>query len=265
LVNDLLNEEKKFLKENKEYIQANLKIKQKFENVSENWKEINFEKIKRNYYYPIQILEPPNSELPYPFEDNIYAINLVLIGSSTVGKTCFISSFMSSMFINTLSSVGYTSFSTWAKFENEIVSIRFWDTTGQERFKSLPQNLYNKADGMLVLFDVTQRDTYNSASNWIEDIRRHRGTGDNLNKKVKNEVLYLIGNKIDLVEKRDVSREEGKELAKKYDLNYFETSCKDGINLYAMIYRLIYDCLPYRKPGMKIKKEKKKKQSSCKK
>ena len=111
---------------------------------------------------------------------------------------------------------------------------------------------------MLVLFDVTNKDTYNSVSNWIEDIRSHRGTGENLNKKVKNEVLYLIGNKIDLTNDRVVLREEGKKLADEYDLNYFETSCKDGINLYEIVSRLIYDCLPYRRPGMKIQKKEKK-------
>ena len=92
-----------------------------------------------------------------------------------------------------------------------------------------------------MLFDVTDRKSFDDISGWIKDIRKARGNAneDNIQKKSDDEVLVLIGNKIDLIQKREVTKEEAKELAQQFNVKYYETSCKQGINLYEILCDII--------------------------
>ena len=118
-------------------------------------------------------------------------------------------------------------------------------------------------------FDVTNKSTYDDVTGWIKDIREARGTS-NINgvndKKSSNEILFLIGNKIDEVKKRVVSKEEAKQLADSFGVSYFEVSCKDGVNVYEVLCKLIFEAFSFAKGSNqnfklngKTKKSKKKK------
>jgi GTPase SAR1 family protein len=137
------------------------------------------------------------------------------------------------------------------------------------KIRSIPKRYYSKGDGFLLLYDVTNKSTYDDVTGWIKDIREARGTS-NINgvndKKSSNEILFLIGNKIDEVKKRVVSKEEAKQLADSFGVSYFEVSCKDGVNVYEVLCKLIFEAFSFAKGSNqnfklngKTKKSKKKK------
>ena len=124
-----------------------------------------------------------------------------------------------------------------------LVKIELWDTAGQERFRNIPKKYYIKGDGILLLFDVTDRKSFTDISGWIKDIRQTRGNVDekDIEKKPVDEVLLLIGNKIDKVDKRVVTKEEAINLAKQYNVKYYEISCKDNFNVYEVFSDAIFE------------------------
>ena len=170
-------------------------------------------------------------------------LNLLLLGSQTVGKTSFAQKLFNNQFKeDTISTLGIDIESTVAELHDCLIKIELWDTVGQERLRSLPQKYYSKGDGFFLLFDVTDRKSFDDIIGWIKDIRKARGGGDeqNLEKRSSDEVLILVGNKIDKIGQRQVAKEEAIELANKFDVKYYETSCKQGINLYEILCDIIF-------------------------
>ena len=108
------------------------------------------------------------------------------------------------------------------QINNETITVKVWDTAGQERFKTIAHNFYRKSQGILLLFDVANKQTLSNINSWIMSIT------ENANPDTK---VYLIGNKIDLVNERQVPTDLGKKIAEKYNLKYFETSAKNNINV----------------------------------
>ena len=133
------------------------------------------------------------------------SLNLLLLGSSSVGKTSFAQRLFNNQFKEqTLSTLGIDIESTVVELYGALVKIELWDTVGQERLRSLPQKYYSKGDGFFLLFDVNEKKSFEEITGWIKDIRRARGNTEeeNLEKKSDDEVLVLIGNKIDKIGKR---------------------------------------------------------------
>lgn len=173
-------------------------------------------------------------------------LNLFLLGSTAVGKTSFIKKFLKfNFFENSLSTLGIDVEKTLAKVGENFVKIELWDTAGQERLRSIPKRYYSKGDGFLLLYDVCNKGSYEDVSGWIKDIREARGTtgvnGVNDKKNSSNEVLFLIGNKIDNIAKREVKKEDAKKMAEEFGVSYFEISCKDGVNVYEILSKLIFE------------------------
>ena len=168
------------------------------------------------------------------------------MGSSGVGKTSFIKKFIKfNFFENSLSTLGIDVEKTLAKVGENFVKIELWDTAGQERLRSIPKRYYSKGDGFLLLYDVCNESSYEDVAGWIKDIREARGTtginGINDKNNSSNEVLFLIGNKIDDTKKRKVKKEDAKKMAENYGVSYFEISCKDGVNVYEILSNLIFE------------------------
>ena len=101
-------------------------------------------------------------------------------------------------------------------------SIHFYDTAGQERYRSVALNIIKTCHGIILMYDITDQSSFDAIPEWIKDIR------DN---QKPDYPIILLGNKCDLEGKRIISKEAGEELAKKYKLSFFETSNKDGTNL----------------------------------
>ena len=158
-------------------------------------------------------------------------INLIALGDGQVGKTSLIFRYIDNVYSsNYLSTIGID-----YKFKNEklsngeIVNVKLSDTAGQERFRSIAKNFLMKADGIILVYDITNRLSFNNLENWFNDI----------NEKASEKPIILIGNKLDL--ERKVDTEEGIQLAKKFDkeIKFFETSCKTGENVEEAIKYLV--------------------------
>ena len=151
-------------------------------------------------------------------------IKILTLGSTTVGKTTFIWKFTENEFLeNTLLTVGIDIKNKAITMENgKKIRADFFDTAGQERHKSISFNLVKKADGIILMYDISLRKTYDDIAYWMQGIMEN---------KEKNFPILLIGNKCDLEEERQVTYEEGKELAKKYNIDFMEISNKKDINV----------------------------------
>ena len=192
----------------------------------------------------VKIREPMaiNSESNI-FKNSDNNLNFLLLGTQAVGKTSFAKRLFSNKFDeNSLSTLGMDVIRTIAELYGSIVKIEIWDTAGQERLRSIPKKYYSKGDGFFLLFDVTQRNTFEDITGWIKDIRATRSGNSETNyeKKPDDEVLVLIGNKIDKPN-RVVSKEEANNLANKYNVNYYEMSCKHGINIYEIFCKVVFE------------------------
>ena len=170
------------------------------------------------------------------------SLNLLLLGSQSVGKTSFASKLFQNLFKEeTITTLGVDIESTVTSLYGSLVKIELWDTVGQERLRSIPKKHFSKGDGFFLLFDVTDRKSFEDVEGWIKDIRTERGNGnEDVEKKTTDEVLVLVGNKIDKIGQRKVTKEEATQLAYKYDIKYYETSCRQGINLYEILCDIIF-------------------------
>jgi Ras-related protein Rab-1A len=106
--------------------------------------------------------------------------------------------------------------------ENKKVKLQIWDTAGQERFRTITTSYYKGAQAIIIVYDVTDKDSFDHLKNWMNDIDKFAKEGV---------MKVLVGNKSDLEQKRAVSVEQGKEFAKKYNIEFIETSAKDAFNI----------------------------------
>ena len=102
--------------------------------------------------------------------------------------------------------------------------LKLWDSAGQEMYHNLTKNYFHKCEGILIIFDICDKRTFDHLNYWLQEIEENIGP-NNLTKTV------IVGNKSDLEEKRQVTREEGKQFALKHSLKYFEISAKDNIGI----------------------------------
>ena len=150
---------------------------------------------------------------------------LLIIGDSTVGKTSILSRFANGTFnSNYLATVGLDNFTKDETIDNKTVRIKIWDTAGQERYKSLTKGFFRNAQGIMIVYDVTNEETFESLKIWIQSIK------NNIGSEIENIPSIIIGNKLDS-EEREVKFEEAELFAKGYNYPYFETSAKTGENI----------------------------------
>ena len=151
----------------------------------------------------------------------IYKVTLV--GDSGVGKTCLLSMYVKGMCEQSIPTIAIEFCTKEIElYDGTKIKVQLWDTAGQERFKSLAMTYYRKAYGILLLFDVTKRSSFLACKNYLEEVRI------NSDKKC---VVYLVGNKIDLINNREISTEEAENFAKKENIKYIETSALKNMNV----------------------------------
>ena len=141
---------------------------------------------------------------------------VILVGDSGVGKTCLLSMYVKGVCEQTIPTIAVEFCTKEIElYDGNKIKVQLWDTAGQERFKSLAMTYYRKAFGILLLFDVTKKSSFNACKNYLEEVR------NNSDKKC---VIYLVGNKIDLENERQISKEEAENFAKNENIKYIETS-----------------------------------------
>ena len=154
-------------------------------------------------------------------EDSAIKCKVVLIGKSGVGKTSIISRYTTNVFKESLMTTPGANFTTkQVEFPQYKKTIKFeiWDTAGQERYRSLAKVFYNNASACILVYDITNKDTFDDLINyWVPEIKENTP---------KDIILALAGNKSDKYDKTEVSEEEGKSLAKEIKSIYMRTSAK---------------------------------------
>ena len=133
--------------------------------------------------------------------------------------------------------------------------VKIYDTSGQEKYNSMVSNYYKKADGIILVFDLTNRESFDSINKWIKDIN------DNVDsKKIKR---VLVGNKIDLSDLRVITKEEAEEMAKSYEVKVYETSAKTNEGIGELMEGIVSEVVNEgNQKGKNIKLEKKNEEKS---
>lgn len=172
------------------------------------------------------------------------SLRVVLLGDSSVGKTAFLNRYFKNTFNeNFLSTIGIDDETTFIKVNNDLYKLTVWDTAGQERFRALPKKYYQNADGILLLFDVTNQESFANIKSWMKDINENtnksQGTSNGLDPSL---TIYLLGNKVDMLEKRVVSKQKAETEANALGMKYFEISCKLNLNIPEVMNNMILDC-----------------------
>ena len=158
-------------------------------------------------------------------DDDSYEImvKVVLVGDSGVGKTNIMSKYLKNQFReDSKATVGVEFGSKQFTVENHQIKAQIWDTAGQERYKAITSAYYKGAKGAFVVYDITRKNTFETVNKWVSDISAAA------DKKI---TLILIGNKNDLEDQRQVTKEMGEEKAKELGLAFMETSACSGENL----------------------------------
>ena len=162
-------------------------------------------------------------------------IKVILLGDSQVGKTSFLNQFFSKGFSQNLTStIGINEYSKMIIYKDNFYKIQIWDTAGQERFESIPRQYYEKMEGVFLFYDITNENSFDNIVKWLKDIY---GTGN------ENLIIYILGNKVDLINERKVSYEMGKNFAQLKNTKFMEISCKLDLNISDVVYCMIYDIL----------------------
>ena len=187
-------------------------------------------------------------------------INIIFLGNSAVGKTCLFLRLNKNYFKESfLSTIGVDRITKTFKYKNEIYKINIVDTAGQDRYRTLPAKYYINADGVFLLFDLTDKQSFNDLSLWMKELNKHIG---NPGENKKGPVVYLLGNKLDKLD-RVITTDEAEEKANFYDIKYFEISCKLNINIQEVYSRMVVECsknvtIKSSQSSFQVKTEKKK-------
>ncbi|XDB47019.1 PREDICTED: ras-related protein Rab-6B [Capra hircus] len=179
------------------------------------------------------------------FGNPLRKFKLVFLGEQSVGKTSLITRFMYDSFDNTYqATIGIDFLSKTMYLEDRTVRLQLWDTAGQERFRSLIPSYIRDSTVAVVVYDITNLNSFQQTSKWIDDVRTERGS---------DVIIMLVGNKTDLADKRQITIEEGEQRAKELSVMFIETSAKTGYNV-KQLFRRVASALP----GMENVQEKSK-------
>jgi len=151
---------------------------------------------------------------------------LFLIGDSGVGKTNIMGRWAKDNYSSeTQSTITIECKSRAYKVDGKVINVQIWDTAGQERFRSLASQYYRKADGVVVVYDMTRISSFDSIKGWLDQVEQFTGSPE------ENLIQYLlIGNKKDLVEERVIRQDEALSFAKTKNMAFMETSAVEGTN-----------------------------------
>mmetsp|Transcript_6035 Transcript_6035/g.8369 ORF Transcript_6035/g.8369 Transcript_6035/m.8369 type:complete len:209 (-) Transcript_6035:134-760(-) len=152
-----------------------------------------------------------------------FHLKVIILGDSGVGKSCLLKSFMGREFSEGyVSTIGVDFEMKQLVVQGRKVNLQIWDTAGQERFRTITTSYYRSCDAILVVFDITEPETFTNVEAWLEDVRSYA-------KKDVN--ILLLGNKVDLYADRKVSYENAKQFADSCRMGYIETSAKTDFNV----------------------------------
>jgi small GTP-binding protein len=176
-----------------------------------------------------------------------YLLKLLLIGDSGVGKSCILLRWHYDTFeSNYISTIGVDFQIKTVEIDGVRVKLQIWDTAGQDRFRSITTSYYRGAHGIVMVYDVTDEESFLNISHWVCNMERY----------ADNDVCaILMGNKCDLEEKRAVSKDRGMFAALENNMKFFETSAKSDININETFYCIAREIIAKKKKNMSEDKD----------
>lgn len=160
-----------------------------------------------------------------------YLFKILLVGNSGVGKSSLLLRFSEDMFSeNYISTIGVDFKIRKIEQAGKQIKLQIWDTAGQERFRTITKSYYRGANGIIVVYDVSDRESFESISHWLSEVDKN---------STEDVCRLIIGNKCDLPDdKRAVSSEEGQNLAQQHGVPFMETSAKENKNVEDMFCKM---------------------------
>lgn len=171
-------------------------------------------------------------------QDGMYdhLFKILIIGDSGVGKSCLMLRFTDDTFNEKqLATIGVDFKVKYMKEQGKKLKLAVWDTAGQERFRTLTSSYYRGAQGVILVYDVTQRETFDNLRHWLDEVRTHSTN--------ENAIKMLVANKVDLVNDQMVSRAEGEEFAVQNSMMFIETSAKTKIGVRQAFEEVVFKIL----------------------
>ena len=169
------------------------------------------------------------------FGNPLCKFKLIFLGEKSVGKTSLITRFMYDSFDDTYqATIGIDFLSKTMYLEDRTVRLQLWDTAGQERFQSLIPSYIRDSTVAVVVYDITNTNSFRQTSKWMDVVRRERGS---------DVIIVLVGNKTDLSDKRQVAIDKGERKARELNVMFIESSAKSGYNI-KQLFRQVAAALP---------------------
>ena len=151
---------------------------------------------------------------------------ILLIGDLGVGKSCVILRYVEGDFPgNIMSSIGVDFKTKQIELDDHSIKMQIWDTAGHEKFRTITTSYYKSAQAIIILYDITQKSSFEHIRNWITEIDKFGKQGV---------LKVIVGNKLDLENNRKISKEDAENLALKYGVKLWEVSAKDNTNIEEM-------------------------------
>jgi Ras-related protein Rab-1A len=155
---------------------------------------------------------------------------IMVLGESKVDKTQLIKRYTKNVFGGVyLTTVGMDFQDKIIEIEDKKVRLQIWDTAGQERFRNVTKSYFQSSQGLVLVYDITDRESFEKLNFWVDNIK---------NFAPENAKFILVGNKCDLANERKVSYEEGENYAKNLNIKFFEASARDGTNVNELFFYL---------------------------
>ena len=167
-------------------------------------------------------------------EEDYRLYKILLLGDCAVGKSCLLLRYCENSFQEShLATIGLDfRLKTITLENNRKIRIQIWDTAGEDRFRSITRNYYKGAHGIVLIYDVTDQQSFQHIKDWVDKIKEESNEGV---------IIYLVGNKIDLIDKRIITNADGKKLSEEIKIKYYETSAKDSTGVKEVFENLVKD------------------------
>ena len=158
---------------------------------------------------------------------------LIFLGDQSVGKSCILNRFLNDTFIEDYqATIGLDFQSKNVQIDNQDIHLLLYDTAGQEKFRSLIPMYTRDANIILLVYDISNRDSFTNLTHWLKDLT---------NVNMEEVILCIVANKIDLVDKRVVTNEEGQKFADEHDFIFQEISAKTGDGFSDLFYKQLFE------------------------
>jgi Ras-related protein Rab-1A len=158
--------------------------------------------------------------------DYDYLFKVLIVGNSGAGKSCLLLRFAEDMFSDSyISTIGVDFKIRKIDLDGAAVKMQIWDTAGQERFRTITRSYYRGSNGVIIVYDIADRESFEQIQHWMCEVDAHASA---------DVCRLLVGNKADLAEKRAVKTDEGAALARQFGIPFIETSAKRSLNVDGM-------------------------------